>query len=133
MIVAVADTHVLLWNLSNDPKLSRRAAAFLDEVGQQRSQIAVSSISLIEMVYLIEKGRITSESLTRTINMLNDTEGIFMEIPVDQRIARALARVDAAQIPDMPDRIVAATALHLNVPIISRDGRIRLSTLETIW
>jgi len=37
------------------------------------------------------------------------------------------------QIPDMPDRIIAATAVHLNVPIISRDGKIKLSDLDTIW
>ena len=48
-------------------------------------------------------------------------------------IARALSKVDVQQIPDMPDRIVAATALQLNVPLISRDGKIRLSTIQTIW
>jgi PIN domain nuclease of toxin-antitoxin system len=36
-------------------------------------------------------------------------------------------------IPDMPDRIVAATALHLSVPIPSRDWRIRASNLQTLW
>jgi len=54
-------------------------------------------------------------------------------MPVDLSIARALAKVDVQQIPDMPDRIVAATALQLNVPLISRDGKIRLSTIQTIW
>ena len=33
----------------------------------------------------------------------------------------------------MPDRIIAATALHLGVPVISRDGKIRASTVATIW
>jgi len=33
----------------------------------------------------------------------------------------------------MPDRIIATTALHLGVPLISRDGRIRLSSVPTIW
>lgn len=32
----------------------------------------------------------------------------------------------------MPDRIVAATAVHLRVPVISRDRAIRLSNVETI-
>ncbi|MBK8031417.1 MAG: PIN domain-containing protein [Chloroflexi bacterium] len=96
-------------------------------------QIAISSISLIEMVYLIEKGRISSESMTRTVAVFEDPTALFVEIPVERQIARALARVDVTQIPDMPDRIVAATAVHLNVPIISRDGRIQLSTLRTIW
>lgn len=58
---------------------------------------------------------------------------MFLEIPVDLNIARTLARLDVAQIPDMPDRIIAATALQLKVPIISRDNKIQLSSLTTIW
>ena len=42
----------------------------------------------------------------------------------------SVARVD---IPDMPDRIVAATAVYFGVPAISRDGRIRTSTVQTVW
>ena len=41
--------------------------------------------------------------------------------------------VNPSEVPDMPDRIIAATALHLRVPIISRDGKIRASQFETIW
>ncbi|MEG3895465.1 MULTISPECIES: hypothetical protein [unclassified Microcoleus] len=30
----------------------------------------------------------------------------------------------------MPDRIIAATGLYLNVPVISRDRRIQLSSID---
>ena len=33
----------------------------------------------------------------------------------------------------MPDRIIAATAQYLGLPLISRDRKIRLSAVETIW
>jgi predicted nucleic acid-binding protein len=33
----------------------------------------------------------------------------------------------------MPDRIIAATALRLGLPLISRDHRIQLSEVSTIW
>ena len=33
----------------------------------------------------------------------------------------------------MPDRIIAATALHLGLPLISRDRKIQLSSVNTIW
>jgi predicted nucleic acid-binding protein len=36
----------------------------------------------------------------------------------------AMRQVPRAQVPDLPDRIVAATAAYLRVPVISRDGRI---------
>jgi PIN domain nuclease of toxin-antitoxin system len=41
--------------------------------------------------------------------------------------------VPRVEIPDMPDRIVAATALYFGVPAISRDGRIRASNIQTVW
>lgn len=44
-----------------------------------------------------------------------------------------MRQVPRDQIPDMPDRIVAATALHFGVPVISRDGRIRASSIQTLW
>jgi hypothetical protein len=33
----------------------------------------------------------------------------------------------------MPDRMVAATAVYFDVPVISRDGGIRAASLKTIW
>jgi len=44
-----------------------------------------------------------------------------------------IANVLRDDIPDLPDRVIAATALALNLPLISRDRKIVLSGLETIW
>jgi predicted nucleic acid-binding protein len=44
-----------------------------------------------------------------------------------------MLKVSRTDVPDMPDRIVAATALHFGVPVISRDGRIRSSAVKTVW
>jgi predicted nucleic acid-binding protein len=41
--------------------------------------------------------------------------------------------IPRADVPDMPDRLIAATATSLGVPLISRDGRIRASAVHTIW
>jgi len=51
----------------------------------------------------------------------------------DRSIAQTIRLVDRAQVPDLPDRIIAATAVHLGVPLISRDGKIRSSSVATIW
>jgi PIN domain nuclease of toxin-antitoxin system len=48
-------------------------------------------------------------------------------------VADALEAVSRSEIPDLPDRIVAATASALHVPLISRDGKIRASQIQTIW
>ena len=60
-------------------------------------------------------------------------DALLVEIPFDRNIALTLRQVDRSQIPDLPDRIIAATALYLNVPVISRARRIQLSSIDTIW
>lgn len=132
-MLAVADTHAVIWYLANDSRLSAKALTVFANALIARQRIGVSAISLVEMVYLIEKGKVPAQRFTELVNRLNTSDSVLMQIPVDQAVARAMTRVDVLQIPDMPDRIIAATAAHLNVPIISRDGRIALSSLETIW
>jgi PIN domain nuclease of toxin-antitoxin system len=132
MIVAVADTHVVTWYLSVDSRLSSTAKRFLDTSAKAGDKIAVSAISLVEMVYLVEKGKISAQHFTQLANELDKENSPFVEIAVNLKIARALSRIDVNQIPDMPDRIVAATAVYLQTPVISRDYRIQLSNMRTI-
>lgn len=133
MISAIADTHAAIWYLYADPRLSTYADSFMQAIETRGEQIGLSSITLVEMVYLIEKGRIPAEGLTRLARIVDDPVGVFTEIVVDVKIARAVSQIHAATVPDMPDRIIAATALLWKVPIISRDSKIRLSGLPTIW
>jgi PIN domain nuclease of toxin-antitoxin system len=132
-LVAVADTHAALWYLSDDPRLSRAALSFIDDAADDGNQIGVSSITLVEATYLMEKGRIEPDALRRLIWALDYANASWLDIPVNREIARALRFIPRDRVPDMPDRIIAATALHLAVPLISRDGHIRLSGVPTIW
>ena len=54
MIAGVADTHAALWYLFKNPRLSTRARQFMDDAAAAGQGIAVSSISLAEIVYLIQ-------------------------------------------------------------------------------
>lgn len=45
----------------------------------------------------------------------------------------AFSAITLAEIVYLADRIIAATALALGMPLISRDGKIRLSGVSTIW
>ncbi len=68
------------------------------------------------------------------LQILLATPRVFIiELPIDLNIARVVSQINAQQISDMPDRTIAATAMHHNVPLISRDSKIRLSSIETIW
>jgi PIN domain nuclease of toxin-antitoxin system len=57
----------------------------------------------------------------------------LLEIPVDRTIVAALRRVDRVQVPELADRVIAATAHHFDLPVISRDRKITASGIPTIW
>ena len=133
MIAGVADTHTALWHLFDDPRLSATAGAFIDEAAKARRKIAVSSISLAELVYLVEKGRLPASAYDDLAKALLDPEHVFTEAVFTAAVVESMRQVPRDEVPDMPDRIVAATAVYFDVPVISRDRRIRSATLKTIW
>ena len=133
MILALADTHAAVWYLYDDRRLSRAASATLDRARDTDNQIGVSSITFVEMVYLIERDRIPADALTRLTTRVTRPGEELTEVALTSGIAEAMRRVARRQVPDMPDRIIAATALYLGLPLNSRDGRIRASGMTTIW
>ena len=64
MIAGVADTHTAIWHLFDDPMLSPAARKFIDDAAEGRQKIALSPISLAEVVYLIEKRRLPMAAYT---------------------------------------------------------------------
>lgn len=132
MPAAVTDTHAILWFLFDDPRLSAVARAFIEDEITAGNQIGVSAITPAEIIYLVEKRRVQPDAFERVVEIV-ERDGPIVEIPVDHQIVRAMLSTPRSIVPDMPDRIIAATALYLDVPLISRDGKIRLSSVRTIW
>jgi PIN domain nuclease of toxin-antitoxin system len=133
MIDGVRDTHAALWYLFADPRLSVSAKAAFDAAASSRRKILLSVISLVEVVYLVEKNRLPASAYADLKKALHDPDHVLQEAPVTAEIIDAMLEVSRADIPDMPDRIVAATAVYFGVAAISRDGRIRASNVETVW
>jgi predicted nucleic acid-binding protein len=96
-------------------------------------QVGLSSITLAEMVYLTERGRIRQGTLELLLNAMDAEVTVLAEFPLDRQVVEAMRRVDRSQVPELPDRIIAATALCYGVPLISRDRKIQVSDVETLW
>ena len=133
LVVGVADTHTAVWHLFDDARLSATAGRFIDKAAAAGNRIMVSAISLAEIVYLIEKSRLPANAYTDLKAALDDPDHVLKEAPCTAEIVDAMMGISRADLPDMPDRIVAATALYFDVPVISRDGRIRAAKLKTVW
>jgi PIN domain nuclease of toxin-antitoxin system len=133
IVSAIADTHAAIWYLYDDRRLSHKAKAFFEAASKNDEQVGVSSITLAEIVYLVERSRIPLDAFHRLLRVFDSQGSLLVEVPFDRRIAEALAHVARASVPELPDRIVAATALHFGVPVISRDSKIMASGIATIW
>jgi PIN domain nuclease of toxin-antitoxin system len=129
----VVDTDAALWYLADDPALSARAATALDATTIAGQPIYLSGICVVETIYLAEKGRIPEAPLERLLRALREPNPRFVIAPLDWDVAITVRSIARADVPDLPDRVIAATAAALQLPLVTKDGRIRATNLETIW
>jgi len=94
--------------------------------------ILVSAITIIEIVYLEEKRKISAGATERIRQACTAEDPSIEIVGIDERVAYGIQDIVRAEVPDMPDRIIAATAVSLGVPLITRDHKIRSSGVRTI-
>jgi PIN domain nuclease of toxin-antitoxin system len=70
MAAIAVDTHAIVWYPSLNPRLSARAAEALDMATLVGGAIHVPSICLVELTYLIEKGRVPAAARQRPFNAI---------------------------------------------------------------
>jgi PIN domain nuclease of toxin-antitoxin system len=129
MSVVAADTHAILWYLEDDDRLTTAAGGALDAA----EHILIPSVCLVEITYLVEKGRLHEAVLPRLLAELNSPATILQLAALDLGVVRALQDIPRFAVPDLPDRVIAATALHHRVPLVTRDRAIRASGISTVW
>ena len=132
-IAGVADAHTAIWYIFGNPSLSLHAASFINRGALAGQKVAISSITLVELVYLVEKNRLPQAAYDELFRAISDPDHVFAEAVFTIAIVQSLRQVPRAEVPDMPDRMIAATALYFNVPVISRDRKILATNLNTIW
>ena len=128
----VIDTHIIIWALTEPHLLSVDAKAAL-VAAEANGIILISSVTLIELIYLTEKGKVAAQALTLVREALDDLTTAYRLYEIDREVADAVALIPRSIVPDMPDRIIAATALHLNLPLVTADHKIQASQVQTIW
>ena len=127
------DTHTIVWALVDRSRLSGPAKAAVETAISTSASIFVATITVVEVCYLIEKDRLPTLVRTKLLAALEDPRSNLTAASLDLDVAQRLKHVERDAVPDMPDRIIAATALHLGVPLVSRDRKIRASAVRTIW
>ncbi|HEY2156606.1 MAG TPA: PIN domain-containing protein, partial [Isosphaeraceae bacterium] len=105
---------------------------FIDDALAACDEVVFSAITLVEVVYLAERGRIAADSLNQ-IRLASQAEPLIREWPILGSLADFVARIPRVEIPELPDRVIAATALRLGVPLLTADRVIRASSVPTVW
>ena len=128
------DTHALLWWVSTPARIPAKARRLLDAAVEERTPVAVSSISLWEVARLVDRKRL---ELTIPVEMwiahVEDLPWLTF-VPVDNRIAVRSVRLESFPHRDPADRIIVATALGLSATLVTADARLHAyKALPTVW
>jgi predicted nucleic acid-binding protein len=130
----VTDTHALVWYLSYDPALSDTAREKFRLADTGQAEIFIPSIVVVEVVYLAERQRVPGGQIDRIVGLPSAPGSHYHLAALDADVIQAMRRVPRDLVPDMPDRIIAATALQLGLPLLTRDRRIsQVVTIESVW
>ncbi|MES2795295.1 MAG: type II toxin-antitoxin system VapC family toxin [Bacteroidota bacterium] len=117
------DTHILIWALLEDEKLSNKIIKIFES---SNNQIYISQISLIEIAIKNKLGKLPNfkYSIISLIEKLNQIE--VQIVPIKNEHVNAYDSIELIENHRDPfDRLIIATALFENLPIISADDKFK--------
>jgi PIN domain nuclease of toxin-antitoxin system len=131
--VIVLDTHALLRWLGATQQLSAAAKRALRKVSADRPAVA-SAVSLFEITTAVRRGRLLlALPLEQWLADMRLLPELRLE-PVTPDIAALAGRFGEELHGDPGDRLIAATAISLALPLLSADRRLQaVAGLRTIW
>lgn len=107
------DTHILLWCLADDPKLSNQARRLIENA----TEVYISAASYWELAIKIGLGKLDVDLLE--IRQAAEQSG-FMEVPISSEHAIAILGL-ANHHKDPFDRLIVATAITEPMRLITAD------------
>jgi len=122
------DTHTLLWVQEDSPHLSAKAK---ETIRKKTNEIYVSIASFWEIVIKISLGKLI---LNYTLNELHNA-CVFNNIivlPIQLSNLNHLENLPFHH-KDPFDRLISATAIDLQLQVITKDGNIGKYPLNILW
>jgi predicted nucleic acid-binding protein len=119
----VIDTQALIKFMNGVKVISTSVDEILRKTDSGENIIIIPSVVIFEIAYLYEKKRIPVS--------VTDIEGIiagslnYIEEPLSLDIIKTAFEIN--DIPELHDRLIAGTAMYLDLPLITNDPIIRRS------
>lgn len=129
----ILDTHALVWWANADAALSKKAKNAIERE-MDGGQIMVSAISAWEIAMLVAHERLVlSMDVPSWLSTVGQIE-VVRFVPVDVEIGVKSTGLPGEFHKDPADRMIVATARKLNVPLVTKDEKIRAyKHVKTIW
>ena len=126
------DTHVAIWLAQDYQRISPTARSKIEDARRKEQGLAVSGITLLEIARLGSSGQ--SHLIPDAETVLAEFERRFTVLPITANIALQAYELPSSYPKDPADRIIGATALIGDLPLVTADAAIRKSrAVLTMW
>jgi len=128
-LTVLLDTHTLLWSFISTKSLSKEASEILRD---KSTEILVSAASAWEIATKVRIGKLP-EAEALEVRFLEALQEVgFVLVPISAETALRAGRLTADH-GDPFDRMIAAQALALDIPVISIDAKLDQFGVRRIW
>jgi len=126
------DTHVVVWLAGEPAQISRNAHLAIEQARASGAGLAICGITLLELAMIARRNKL--RLVTGLESFLGDLESRFQVLPITAKACARAAALPALYPGDPADRIIGATAIVEDLPLITADRAIRRSrAVRTIW
>jgi predicted nucleic acid-binding protein len=128
--IFVTDTHALLWYLTEDKRLGKKALKIFEKVDKGDAEIIIPTTVLAEALFITEKHKVDIKFMD-IIEEIENSSNYFIH-PLDLEVI--LKCHELLKIPELHDRVIVATSLLLDAKLITKDAIITESKIvEVVW
>ncbi|MBC8526183.1 MAG: PIN domain-containing protein [Candidatus Cloacimonetes bacterium] len=125
----LADTVAIVRHFSSTGKLGAKAKKIMQDADIGKNTVFVSIISIVEIMYLSEAGRIKLD--LDVIKSKLDAADNYFVIDLNFDIIEVAKEIHGLE---LHDRLIVSTAKYLTCPILTSDRTITdLEIIQVIW
>jgi PIN domain nuclease of toxin-antitoxin system len=129
VVTVTADTHALVWHLTDPRRLGRGARQAFDQIDAGRWLCYVPAMALVEIALLYERGRLRV-SVGKVVEILADHRS-YSVLAVD--LEQVLEFASRPGLRDPMDRLILAAARATGSRLLSSDGAFDGFGVERVW
>lgn len=123
------DTVAIIRYLSKSGYIPLKIKEIFSDANNGRCTLVISSISLMELLYLSDKKRINLQFESTLEKIIQSN--IYRIVNLSPEILLTATNVN---FKELHDRMILATAKHLDIPVISSDSKFKdMKDIQVLW